>query len=377
MSDNQPPPNPYGQQPQYGGYGQQGGYGQPPQEGGYGQPPQEGGYGQGGYGQPQPPQQGGYGQPPVPPQQGGYGQPQPPQQGGYGQPPVPPQPGGYGQPQPAPQPGYGYPQQAPPAQAPYGQVPQPQAYGQQQPQPYGQQAGYGYPQAPVPPRGGGGKRTGLIVGVAVALVAIAAGVFFVTKGSSDSGSALKNDGRKYKLITPGTVAGTYKKAAGSSDDGFDDKDLATLKSLGMSNPTQVSASYQSGSELTGKMLQFSGAWGTVKDPEKVVDGMFAELKAQASKPDSDGTRTELEGSPEQVKPAGMDDAILKCQKARTSDSSSAKSVEIAVCLWADYSTVGSVIPLDMTALAGGQGPTVEETSTLAAQVRKDTRVPLS
>ena len=42
MSYNQPPPNPYGQQPQGGGYGQPG---QPQQGGGYGQP-QQGGYGQ-------------------------------------------------------------------------------------------------------------------------------------------------------------------------------------------------------------------------------------------------------------------------------------------------------------------------------------------
>lgn len=322
MSYNQPPPNPYGQQPQAGGYGQ---------------PPQQGG----GYGQPGP-----YGQP----QQGGYAQP--PQQGGYGQPQG--------------QPGYGYPQQAPPQQG-YGQVPP------QQP-PYG-----GYPQPPAPAQGGG-KRTGIIIGAVVALVAIGAGVFFVTKGSGDSGSgSLKNDGKKYKLITPDTVAGDYTKSGDSNDDGFDDSDLAKMKSLGVTNPTKVSAAYKSGSDLTGKNLEFSGVYGTVKDPKKVLDGMFAELADQTRKGSNDGggTKSELEGSPTMVKPAGLDDALMECQTVKTTESSSNKSVEFPVCLWADYSTVGYVLQIDMASLATGHGPTTDQAASLAAKVRKDARVPLS
>jgi hypothetical protein len=345
MSYNQPPPNPYGQQPQGGGYGQ-------PQQGGYGQPQQGGGYGQ--------PQQ--------PPQGGGYGQPQP-QQGGYGQPPQ--------------QPGYGYPQQAPPAQAPYGQVPQQQpAYGQQPP--YGQppqQPGYGYPQQP--PQGGGGKRTGVIIGVVVALVAVGAGIFFVTKGSGDGGSALKDDGKKYKLITPDTVATDYKKnddAAGGSDDGFDDNDVAKMKSLGVTGPTKVTAGYMKGSELTGSLLQFSGVYGTVKDPQKVVDGMFADLRQQASKDDSgDGSKTELIGDAQTVHPAGAEDAVMKCQQAKSTDGSSHKSFTTTICLWADYSTVGYVLPVDLASIVsgGGTATSVSDAADLTAKVRKDVRVPLS
>lgn len=336
MSYNQPPPNPYGQQPQGGGYGQP----QQPPAPGYGQPQPQPGYGQGGYGQPQP----------------GYGE----QQG---------------------QPGYGYPQQAPPPQPPaYGQVPpqQPPGYGQVPPQqpPYG-----GYPQGPVPPQGGGsGKRTGIIVGAVVALVAIGAGVFFVTKGSGSSSGSLKNDGKKYKLITPATVAGSYTRDD-SSTGGFDDSDVSKMKSLGVTNPVKVGSDYKTGSDLTGKTLQFSGVYGDVKDPKKVLDGMFAELadqsKQDAGKKDSSGDKTVLEGSPQMVKPAGLDDALVECQTVKSTNASTKQSIEMPVCLWADYSTVGSVLQFDAAALTSGKSPSANDVATLLVNVRKDVRVPLS
>jgi hypothetical protein len=315
MSHNQPPPNPYGQQPPQGGYGQ-----------------------------------------PQPPQQGGYGQPQPPQQPPYGQ--------AQGQP------GYGYPQQGPP-QGPPQQAP----YGQPQQQPYG------YGQPPVPPRGGGGKRTGIIIGAVVALVAVGAGAFFLVKNSDgDGGSgAVKNDGKQYRLITPETVAGSYTKSkdAGSGD-GFDDDDVTLLKGLGVTNPQKVSAGYTNGSQLTGKLLEFSGVYGKVADPQKVVDGMFADLKKQASKDSgSDSGKTELIGSPQTVKPAGLNDAVMKCQSTKYTEGD--KSFTTPICLWADYSTVGYTLPIDMAVAASGSGDgmPINDAAALTAKVRQDVRVPLS
>ncbi|AJT67078.1 hypothetical protein [Streptomyces chattanoogensis] len=127
MSYNQPPPGPYGQQPQ-----QPGPYGQPQQP----QAPQPG------YGYPQ---QGGQ----VPPQQGGYGYPQ------QGQP----------------QPGYGYPQQPQ----------QPGPYGQQQ-TPYG-----AIPQGGPESGGGNGKKIGLIIGAVAVVAAIGVGAYFVF-GSGGGGN---------------------------------------------------------------------------------------------------------------------------------------------------------------------------------------------
>ncbi|WUH93499.1 hypothetical protein OG900_27585 [Streptomyces sp. NBC_00433] len=336
MSNNQPPPNPYGQQPPN-PYGQQ-----PPQQPGYGYPQQ----GQPGYGYPQQDQ-------PAPP---AYGQP--PQQPAYGQPPQQ-------------QPGYGYPQQGQPGQPPYGQVPQ--------------QPGYGYGQPAAPQGGGSGKRTGIIVGVVVALVAVGAGIFFVTKGSDSGG--LKDDGKKYKLITPDTVATDYKKnAAVSGDDsvGFDDSDLTLMKSLGMTDPKQAQAGYIKGAMTSGTLLEFSGSYGHVADPKKLADGMMADLRKQATKPskDDEDTKTELVGGVQTVHPAGADDAVVECQEAKITDTSDAgHSIPVTICLWADYSTVGTAIPIDLAAAAGtggsGTAMSVNDTADLLAKVRKDTRVPLT
>ncbi|MYS24751.1 hypothetical protein GA0115240_168427 [Streptomyces sp. DvalAA-14] len=312
MSYNQPPPSPYGQQPE----GPEG-------------PEGPGGAGGAAEGQ-------GLSQQPAQDQQGGYGPPAGPAQ---------------------------------PAQQPHGQVPPQQPYGQ---------PGYGQP--PVPPRGGNNKRTGIIVGVAVvAVIAVLAGVLIAHKGNSGS-DGLSNDGKKYKLTTPATVATDYKKSGdpSASDSGFDSGDLAKLKALGLSDPQQVTAGYVSGSETTGKLLSFSGVYGKLADPKKVADGMMADLRAQTAKngTDSDGTKTELIGGVQTVHPAGADDAIVECQNAKVTDGASKKAVTTPICLWSDYSTFGTILPIDLSALAVGTGggPTVDGTATLLSQVRKDTRV---
>jgi hypothetical protein len=341
MSNNQPPPNPYGQQPPN-PYGQQ----PPQQQPGYGQ--QQPGYGYPQQGQPAQPA---YGQPPQQPE---YGYPQQAQ---------PAQPGYPQQGQPA-QPGYGYPQQGQPA---YGQVPPPQP-------------GYGYGQPPGAPQGGGGgKRTGIIIGVVVALVAVGAGVFFVTKG--DSGSGPKDDGKKYKLITPATVATDYKKSDDSSlNDGFDDDDTALLTKLGMTDPQKVSSGYTQGSESSGKLLSFSGAYGTIKDPQKVADGMMKELRDNATKDDDKDSKTVLNGGSQTMHPSEASDAVVECQTATVTEKDIPKPFTVTVCLWADYSTVGTITPLDAATFmgtGGGESMSAEAAADLLAKVRKDVRVPLT
>lgn len=318
MSYNQPPPNPYGQQPPQGGYGQQ-----PPQQGGYGQPQ---------------------------PQQGGYGQPQ-------GQP-------GYGYPQQG-QPGYGYPQQGQPQQPQYGQMPPQQGYG-------------GYPPPPQPQK----KNTGLIiVGAVVALAVIGGGVFLLTnKDDSGSGGAIKNDGKQYKLIVPNTVAGSYTKSQDTTDDtALTDKDKAEFSAMGIENPKNAAGTYKSGSGLTVKGLNFEGVYGTVKDPGKVPDAAFGTVAKQGSDGD---TNAKMVGSPQTFKPAGLDDAVMKCQSMevtpKNASGSGPKSVTLPVCVWADYSTVGIVSLSDSGALLTGKvSISLSDAADIAAKVRKDARVPLS
>ncbi|GAA1045406.1 hypothetical protein FSY75_24355 [Streptomyces sp. TR1341] len=328
MSNNQP--GPYGQPPQ-----QPGPYGQPGQPGPYGQPQQPGPYGQ-------QPQGGPYGQPPQAPPQPGYGYPQQ----------APPQ-----------QPGYGYPQQP-------GMPQQPGPYGQQ---PYGQQQPYGgMPQPPQP--GGGKKKTGLIIGSVVVVAAIVVGAVFLLGGGGGS-SSVADDGA-HKLITPATVLTEYKRDSSKSDT-MTSSDLKDAEKWGVHNPQDVSAEYKSGdasNPLGQKMIEFGGVYGTIDDPEKTVDAMFAYMKAESSKDSTD--KYTLVGEPKAYKPASLDGAILKCQQAKgaNTDSTGPKEMSFDFCIWGDHSTLGMVMPMDVATLAAGRASDPATDAELAAKFRNEVRV---
>ncbi|WP_330457832.1 hypothetical protein OIB37_13550 [Streptomyces sp. NBC_00820] len=333
MSNNQP--GPYGQQPQ-----QPGPYGQPGQPGPYGQQP-------GPYGRPGP-----YGQPPQAPQPG-YGYPQQ-------TPPAAP-----------PQPGYGYPQQpgVPPQPGPYGQQPNP--YGQQ-PGPYGQ-APYTVPQPPVP--AGGKKKTGLIIAAAAVVVAVGVLATFMFSGGSGD---VADDG-PHKLTTPSTVLSEYKKGKSGSES-MTKSDMKDAEKWGVHNPRDVSASYQAGdpsTPLSQKVIQFGGVYGTIDDPEKTVDAMFA-FMAKDTKSGGDGEAVTLVGEPKAYTPDGLDGAVLKCQQAKFANSEAGagepKELNMTMCVWGDHSTLGLVMPMDFATLAAGRSTDPAEAAELTAKFRKEVRV---
>lgn len=298
MSFNQPPPNPYGQQPQ----------------------------------QPGPPPGYGY------PQQGGVPQ-QPQQPGPYGYPQQPPNP--YGQ---APQP-----------QNPYGVQPNP-AYLQQNPNAaYVQQPVWGAPPPP-PPR----KNTGKIIAIALAAVVVIGGGIVIATSVGGGGS----DGPKYKLTTPATVAGDFEKQPGSNTSSSDNLD----NTPGITGAHDVQAEYNSGST---QRVEFIGAYGTIDDPETAVDSAFTELDSQSSK-EGDGKAV---GSPQSVQPAGIGDAIMKCQIFGTSEDG--MSVKFPICIWGDSSTLAVVAYVDGTTVVTGGSVSVEDGAKITAEVRTDTRVKIS
>ncbi|MFP1627135.1 hypothetical protein ACLB9X_18620 [Streptomyces sp. 5K101] len=311
-------------------------------------------------------------------QPGPYGG-QPQQPGPYGQQPQAPQPG-YGYPQQAPQgvpqQGYGYPQQ-PGQPGQWGQPQQPGPYGQ--PPQYGQQPPYGagpgaYP--PPPPSPGGGKKTGLIIGAVAVVAALGVGAYFLFGGS---GADVADDG-PHKLTTPETVLAEYKKSPGSGGDG--DDFLKDAEKNGVKNAKQVEASYQVKDEsnpLAGKMLQFGGVYGEIEDPEKVVDGVFANMEAE-SKKDKDGD-AELVGEPQAYTPAEAEGAVLKCQQIKSKpdeDTAAAgpKEILMSVCVWGDHSTLGLAIPMDLASLMTGKGTSPEDAAAITAKLRKEVRVKL-
>ncbi|MFE0107375.1 hypothetical protein [Streptomyces sp. NPDC059009] len=285
----------------------------------------------------------------------------------------PQQPGPYGQQPQAPQPGYGYPQQAP-----QGVPPQQPPYGQQPHAPYGQA-----PQPPMPPQGGGGggKKAAAVIGAIAVVAAIGVGGYFLL-GKDDGGSSVADDGKTYKLTTPSTVAGEYQKETTSSGSGgMGKKDLAEMEQAGVANPKDVSSAYQSGSGNTQKSLNFGGVYGDIDDPEKVVDAMFAKMKKNASKSDAEGVK--LIGEPEEFKPAGFENGIMKCQAAEfrlgAADDAEKKdgipnSFQTPMCVWGDHSTAAFVTHADGGATLSGKKLTLDETAALTAKLRDDVRV---
>ncbi|MGP3686039.1 hypothetical protein ACTVZO_15230 [Streptomyces sp. IBSNAI002] len=300
-------------------------------------------------------------------QPGPYGQqPQPQQPGPYGQQPPPP-PGPYGQP--APQPGYGYPQQ--PGVPPQGYPQQPQqqpAYGYQQP-PYG-----GMPPQQPPKK----SKAGVVIGVVVAVAVIAGGGWYFLGGGA--GGSIAADTKGYKLVAPESVD-DFKKDPKYKDKPFTDKDKKEAEGVGVKNPTQVGMTYQSGdpaNPLAGKLLNFSGIYGEIADPEKAVDAYFALAKLEATKDDSK-TNVELIGSPKTMSPAGFKGAVMKCQEAKFSSKDTTtkgpKEFTLPICIWGDYSTLSTVTSMEMASvLAGKSGYTLEQTADLTAKLYNTSRV---
>ncbi|MEU4212234.1 hypothetical protein AB0F13_19910 [Streptomyces sp. NPDC026206] len=292
------------------------------------------------------------------------------QPGPYAPQPMPPQqpnpwgaPQAYGRPQG--QPGYGYPQQA----GPYGVPPQ-------QPQPYGwgqQPGGPGMYPPPVPPQGGGaGKGVAIGIGVLVLVGAIAGGGFLLLASRGGGSSSVPDDGKRYKLTTPDTVAGEFKKDTKDPGDGFDSGDMAELRRLGLADDGTIGADYESGEGETGQYLQFSGAWGKVRNPERVVDGFFA---ASRRKQRAEGGGTvELIGTPQKMSPAGLDGAVMKCQNAKYVNAKFKNGITMPICFWADRSTVGVTILTDASAALAAKDVPLNVAADLTVKVRTETRV---
>ncbi|WP_103503314.1 hypothetical protein [Streptomyces sp. SM14] len=306
-------------------------------------------------------------------QPGPYGQqpPQPGQPGPYGAP--PPQGGQPGGPNPYAQPGaapggqgYGYPQQQPPQQ-PYGQ--QPGQYPGQQPGPYGQQQGQypgaqqfphqqyqgqpPYGQQPPPPQGSGkgGRKTLLIVGLAVVGAAVAGGLYFVLSGGDTPISA--DDGTRYELQLPET-SGDFQLIAAGGDEDVITEDEEALAEAGVEFAGGVNGSYSdagiaSPDELLfegGVGMLFGGMWGEVERPQQTVDALFHELTGALAESNNEGSTVELTGTAESF---GSEDVVLKCQQANevTSDPVMGDlELTTTVCVWADYSTVGATYTLN-------------------------------
>jgi hypothetical protein len=206
------------------------------------------------------------------------------------------------------------------------------------------------------------------------------GAYFLFGGAG--GASVANDG-PHKLITPETVLGEYKKSANSGGSKSSDDDfIKDAEKNGVKNPQRVNAQWEVKSDsnpLGSKLLQFGGAYGQIDDPEKTVDGIFANMRVEAEK-DKDGM-SELVGDPKTYTPEGLDGAILKCQEIKSKPDSGSgglgpKEIVMPVCVWGDHSTIGYVMSMNVADLMAGKSIPTEEAAATAAKLRKEVRVKL-
>lgn len=210
------------------------------------------------------------------------------------------------------------------------------------------------PQAGAPERAAApGSRRRIIAVGATALVLVGAAVGGFLLFGSDSGT-------KYKLTTPKTLAGDYERdGKGRKGDG---KAFGDKKVPGMDSNAHVSAKYQGGAT---KKLQFGGAYGTVRNPGQAVDWVFE----QAGKTLKSETGAKAEGDLEAFSPAGFDGDVLKCREFTIQEMS------LAMCGWADASTVATVTSMHITDDAKKTHPVdLEKAAETAAKIRKETQV---
>lgn len=345
-------PGPYGQQPPQGQPGQPGPYGAPPPPG----PPG---------GAPNPYAQGGA---PGAPSGPGYGYPQ--QQ--PGQPGPPPPPGAYpGQP--------GQPGQ--PQGAPYGQPQAPGPYGQQPPQgPPGQYPGQPpYGQVPPPPSGGGnGKKAGIIVGALAVVAALAVGGVVLLGGDDEKSETLVG----YSLSFP-QMTGEFVQIESQESSGMTEEELAQFglgpdaqgassNYLAGADPTELDAMTDP-SEIEDTVLTSMvgvGLWGEIENPEATVDALLA-YAAEEATASEDG---ELVGSPETVKPSGLNGATMKCQYAEVEDAFIGEAVQVPVCVWADNSTMGFAAFQKQQGVETAMEMSIDEAANATAQLRSDSLV---
>ncbi len=204
------------------------------------------------------------------------------------------------------------------------------------------------------------------------MAAIAVGAYFALSGGSSGGSDIADDGA-HKLTDAGDRARRHVQegaTAATPADEMTDKEIKEAEAWGVQNPKNVSAGYTSGSGLTAKNLMFSGVYGTIDDPEKVVDAMFAKMKTESEKDSSFNGK--LVGSPAAFTPAGFENGVMKCQHIESTESGT--TTRMPVCIWGDHSTLSYVISYDIASMTAGGGGSLDDASALAAKLRADVRV---
>ncbi|MFE9695651.1 hypothetical protein [Streptomyces sp. NPDC006270] len=279
--------------------------------------------------------------PPHPPQ-GPYGPPSPPRS--YGPPSAAPGPAPH-------QPPYGYPRQPPPV------PPQQGGWGM----PGGEPGAYGgWP--PQPPRPSRGKRTGLIVGVAVGAVVVAGGIVFGVTQLADKGTDLVYPKAEYELtVRQELLDGEFRLGQDLSD--TEGQEIEDTPDPSIRDAEAVVAHYASSK---GGALVLSGMHGRLASPEF----MRGEIMKGAAT--ADGAKLVVPAK--EFTPEGSD-VTIECQVVRSNESGGV--VNIPMCAWGDDNTAAMVALIrPATVLEDAGSVDLAAVAAETAEVREEARKPI-
>lgn len=220
-----------------------------------------------------------------------------------------------------------------------------------------------------------GKTVAAVAGIGVvALLGVGAYVGFGggDGDGSGGGSAAVVGGGSYKLIAPKAVLDGYAQVKGITS-----APLEEPARFGVRGGKTVQAVYGSGRKaeaLSAGLIQYTGVYGTIDDPEKTVDALFADLAAKARKPGKGGEKSTMVGEPQEF---GADGVVVKCQETRTEGrtaTAGVKTARVALCAWADRGTAALVMPMDARATKAGKAVSLDDAAATTKKLREEVRV---
>ncbi|WP_327272923.1 hypothetical protein OG609_12870 [Streptomyces sp. NBC_01224] len=274
-----------------------------------------------------------------------------------------------------PQPPQGpYPPQPP--QGPYG-PPQPQF--QPQHNPYAQQTPYGHPQQQLPPQGPWGqpgvpglpgaqppkkKRTGLVIGITVAAIAVVGGLGYAAFRLVDAGNVVAGGfpAAEYRLtVEEKLLDGEFTLV----------EDMSKTKGKGIEDTYDPSirnakAAVAQYSSSEGGVLVLSGMWGQLRNPE------FARGKILSGAAEADGATLAVPAK--EFTPDGYD-ITVECQVVR--QKTSGVSSSLPMCAWGDGNT-GAMVAVVTSEIAVKDPRSIDLKQLAAdtAKVRSEVRKPI-
>ncbi|WP_411134953.1 hypothetical protein [Streptomyces sp. C10] len=211
----------------------------------------------------------------------------------------------------------------------------------------------------MPPKRNGGKTWGILGAVAgVLVIGTLASTVAANGGGSSSGGS--DDGPRYRVTVPQTLAGGEYKL--TKDISQQATEAVPSNGANEHNIKAAGGQYSSGT----KSLVMLGLYGVIDDPETTIEHSINGMTR-------DG-KTEVAVADKKFTPTGGGDPLTCGVDVRTEMG---QKVTLPFCIWADSSASANVAETDASDLSKDpQSVDLQEFADKAAKIRSEVRKPL-